>query len=148
MFAKKTKNSATPSIHPNYRFGIVLLAVLICAAIFGISLPGKAGMLSQASPGYAQSANSIFGVEANPLSELGGLNWITQTQTAFVRGPVVFWDEIEITEGTYNWGNLGDVVSELQTAEDQGLAPIVVVTGTPAWAPEIRWLHLRANRSG
>ena len=134
MLRKESNLYSALFANPSHRLGIVLVILVISFAILSVSLSGQAGIFSATSRSYAQASSSIFGVEANPLSVAGGLNWITQTQTAWVRGPVVRWSEIETTQGIYNWSNLGDVILELQAAVSNGFEPIVVVTGTPTWA--------------
>ena len=130
---KSFRIPSKPSSRP-HRLGILLVAVLISFTIFGLSLSRPDGMLAPLEKTFAQASGSVFGIEANPLDASGGLNLITQTQTAWVRGPVVFWNDIETSEGVYNWSNLGEVPSEVQNAVSNGLEPIVVVRGTPSWA--------------
>jgi hypothetical protein len=134
MFKKKFYLLAPIFVHRIQRPGITLMAILICTSIFGLVISKSAGTFTSPGLTYAQASSSIFGVEANPFTPSYGANYITQTQTSWVRGPVVNWNDIETVEGTYNWSNLGDALAEVQLAVSNGIEPIVVVRGTPSWA--------------
>ena len=134
MFKKQTHRLAnffTNRYHPQ---GIILLVILVCGALLGLVFFNAVGIFTPAGLTYAQASSSVFGVEANSFTVADGANYITQTQTSWVRGPVVNWNDIEATEGNYNWSNLGEALSEVQLAVANGIEPLVVVRGTPAWA--------------
>jgi len=134
MLKKNPSHRPSKSIQPIHRFGLLLLALLVCLGIFGNSLFLPSGIVDRTGRSWAQTSESVFGVEANPLDATGGLSLITQTQSAWVRGPDVFWNEIESTPGVYDWTAMTEATAEVQNAVTNGLEPIVVVTGTPAWA--------------
>lgn len=90
---------------------------------------------SLASP--VQPDETHFGLEINQgyVRSLGG-----QAQAAgvsWIRYNGILWSEVEKTPGQRDWAKLAPIEAELRLLGEQGITPIVVVRGTPAWAQTI-----------
>lgn len=78
-----------------------------------------------------------FGLNVANFTTGGGINQALESGATWVRGPVVRWAEVEVVEGVRDWSVLAALDIELDTAHELGLIPILIVTGTPAWAQVI-----------
>jgi hypothetical protein len=79
----------------------------------------------------------IFGAEMEHLTSAGGLDQMASANISWARRNGVLWSSVETTEGTYNWGALASLESELQNASNKGIQVILIVRSTPEWARKI-----------
>lgn len=75
-----------------------------------------------------------FGLNVANFTTGGGINQVVDSGAKWVRGPVVNWAEVETAEGVRDWSVLAALDIEIDTTSEMGLIPILIVTGTPAWA--------------
>lgn len=79
---------------------------------------------------------SIFGIEANSLTDLSVLRKAAETGNYWVRIHAFDWDEIEPTHtepvATYNWAAVDE--TSLRNIANSGMQTIAVVKHTPDWA--------------
>ena len=85
-------------------------------------------------PSPTPLAASIFGLEVNPVSDKGGLALVQETDTSWVRGISISWQEIEPVPGARNWEALASTETEILNAVENGLTPILLVLRAPVWA--------------
>ncbi len=89
-----------------------------------------------ATPGPSPTplADSIFGIEIKPVAVKGGLALINETDTSWVRGISISWQDVEPVPGARNWYVLAGTETEMITAAENGLTPIILLQGAPVWA--------------
>ena len=87
---------------------------------------------------YTHPPLSSAGVEASGsgTSYTGQISRMSQAGAQFTRIAGVWWPDVQATEGVgnYDWSAISWIDSDLAAASAQGLTPILVVRGTPAWA--------------
>lgn len=76
----------------------------------------------------------VFGVETNRGYVSATVTKAAEAKIWWVRYNGILWSEVEATQGTYNWSALADEEEELRTLTANGLAPMVIIRGTPGWA--------------
>jgi len=80
---------------------------------------------------------TLFGAEMDQLTSGGGLDQMAAANISWTRRNAVLWSSVKPTEGTYNWGALSGLESELQNASEKGMRVILIVRSTPQWARKI-----------
>jgi hypothetical protein len=80
---------------------------------------------------------TLFGVQTDYLTSAAGLDQMASANISWARRNGVLWSSVETTEGTYNWGALASLESELQNASNKGIQVILIVRSTPEWARKI-----------
>jgi hypothetical protein len=76
----------------------------------------------------------VFGVEINRSYVSAIASRASEAGVWWVRYNGLLWSEVEATQGVRDWTALANEESELQALATQGLTPMVVIRGTPAWA--------------
>lgn len=66
----------------------------------------------------------------------GGLQWVLETDTRWVRRNGLLWSKVESEQGVYDWNQVATLEQELINAADHGLQVILIVRSTPQWAQE------------
>ncbi len=89
------------------------------------------------SPAPAGGKAAVLGIEVNPgtgsrVAPQGGA-----TDVNWVRYNGVLWHEVEASQGSRNWAALGSVERDLQALSAQGLQPVLIIRGAPAWAQKV-----------
>lgn len=79
---------------------------------------------------------SSFGVDMGAIKASNGLNEMVQAGNYWVRRDGVDWKSVEPNKGDRNWDALANLESELINAQNKGLQPVVIVSGTPTWAQQ------------
>jgi len=73
---------------------------------------------------------TIFGVDGR-----SSLDMIADAQIDWLRVNVQLkWSQIEVTQGSYDWNEAGEVDKILIKAVENGLQPILVIQTSPTWA--------------
>jgi len=80
---------------------------------------------------------TAFGAEIGAMTDANGLGLLADAGSTWIRKPAVQWNEVETTEGVYNWSVLSGLETELANAHSRGMKVILIVRGTPAWAQKI-----------
>ncbi len=78
----------------------------------------------------------FVGVEINRRFVARVLPLLEPVDVSWVRYNAILWAEVEPRRGERNWQALAAVEAELALLRAQGITPIVIVRGTPAWAQE------------
>lgn len=66
----------------------------------------------------------------------GGLQWVLETNTRWVRRNGLLWSKVESTPGVYDWSQVATLEQELINASNHNLLVILIVRSTPQWAQE------------
>ena len=77
-----------------------------------------------------------FGIDFGAIIPENGLNEMVQAGDYWVRRDGVDWASVEPNKGDRNWEVLASLETELLNAQQNGLEPILIVSGTPPWAQE------------
>lgn len=80
---------------------------------------------------------TTFGVEVNKGYVRSSIDKLAQTGASWVRYNGILWHEVEAVEGTPDWSKLEEVEQELLVLNENGLIPMVIIRGTPAWAQQV-----------
>lgn len=80
---------------------------------------------------------TIFGAEVNRGYVDRVVGYAQDAGISWVRYNGILWDEVEQTKGIRNWSNIADVEGELRQLKQAGIAPVVIIRGTPAWAQKV-----------
>ncbi len=81
---------------------------------------------------------SSMGVEMFSITTgRGGLQWVLETNTRWVRRNGLLWSQVEAVEGEYDWDKVKSLEQELINASNYNLQVILIVRSTPPWAQEI-----------
>ncbi len=85
---------------------------------------------------FSPATQSVFGVEVTR----GGVPHIgkraAEANVAWTRYNGIVWSEVEVNEGAPDFSKISSVDAELLELVRQGVRPIVIVRGTPAWAQQ------------
>lgn len=106
---------------------------------------GFAPAASRAAPGeplapaapvalYPQSNSNIFGVEIDFITPEWGSDFVTETETRWVRRNGLVWSAVETSQGARNWTSQAALEAELRTAASRGWQVLLVIRSTPSWA--------------
>lgn len=79
----------------------------------------------------------VFGIETSSLKSGLGLEQLVLAGTSWTRRNGLLWSSVEPIEGSYDWGVLSDLESELQNASSQGIQVVLIVRSAPEWARKI-----------
>lgn len=82
-------------------------------------------------------APSIFGAEISRGRVGSTVARAREARLSWIRYNGILWSEVEATPGARRWDHLAGVEAELRALREQGLTPIVIVRGTPAWAQQL-----------
>lgn len=79
----------------------------------------------------------VFGVEINRGNVAATISQAADAGVYWVRYNGILWHEVEPVQGNFDWGALDSVASEIQMIRANGMEPMVIVRGTPAWAQKV-----------
>ncbi|GAB4428702.1 MAG: hypothetical protein OHK0015_11870 [Chloroflexi bacterium OHK40] len=80
----------------------------------------------------------LLGVEINRGTVGATAGRLPELGSTMVRYNMVDWGVVEATRGTRNWAALAGLEAELAAISATGAAPLVIVSGAPAWAQRER----------
>ncbi len=97
------------------------------------------GLLGSELQGSAAATRppSVFGVEINPGTAGTLAAKAGEASVSWTRYNGILWSQVEATPGNRDWSRLASFEREITSLTAQGLTPIVVVRGTPAWAQKV-----------
>jgi len=78
---------------------------------------------------FGAELNRPLGDQSLDLLKSAGIHWIRRNGVA--------WHKVEPEPGQRNWNKLARFDAELKLAHENGLTPIIIVRGTPAWAQKV-----------
>lgn len=85
--------------------------------------------------GVAPIPPSLFGVDMYQIKSYYGLEKMVEAGAYWVRPRGVYWSEVQPIEGQPpNWSALAELESELQSATENGMQVILLVSSAPDWA--------------
>ena len=133
-----------------FHFGWVLVFVLVLLASQLFSSGSGAGRLNDFSARASEMTGlsaylplvirefpgtpTSFGIDLGAINAGNGSNQMVQAGSDWVRRDGVDWAAVEPNKGDRNWSAIAGLEADLVNAYKSGLTPIVVVSGTPAWA--------------
>lgn len=79
-------------------------------------------------------SEELMGIEFRRLNDL---SMVVGMRAEWFRWNAIIWHRIETEEGIRDWSVLSDLETQLITASEQGVRPILVVRGAPEWAQKI-----------
>lgn len=103
-------------------------------AVLLVLLQAGAGCTPTTAPPAAAPRLGFVGVEINRRFVEQMLPLLEPVDVSWVRYNAILWAEVEAQRGERNWAALAAVEQELGLLRAQGITPIVIVRGTPAWA--------------
>jgi hypothetical protein len=77
---------------------------------------------------------TVYGIQLNAITEAGGLSKVAELKSTWVGEFAILWNNIESTQGVYDWSSLASQERQLKNVVAKGLTPIVNVRFTPTWA--------------
>jgi hypothetical protein len=80
---------------------------------------------------------SIYGADIGAMTDANGLQLMAEVGATWIRRGAVQWNQVEATEGVYDWSKLSGLETELLNAQADHMKIILVVRGTPAWAQKV-----------
>ena len=133
-----------------FHFGWVLVFVLVLLASQLFASGSGAGRLNDFSARASEMTGlsaylplvirefpgtpTAFGIDLGAIKAGNGSNQMVQAGSDWVRRDGVDWAAVEPNKGDRNWSAIAGLEADLVNAYKSGLTPIVVVSGTPAWA--------------
>jgi hypothetical protein len=121
-----------------WRIGALVVLVALLASLY----PPVARSASRA-PIYLPLVGlplptTRFGFDLRTAARDESLPLLTSLRPMLVRAGDVNWSDIEAQRGTYDWSHVAGVEANIRRLRAQGIEPVLIINGSPAWAQSER----------
>lgn len=86
---------------------------------------------------FAENAPSVNSFGADLETSMAYFPALAQTSASWVRGKVIFWNQIEPQRGQIQWALLSEIEQQLIQFQEAGMQTVLQIHGAPEWAQKV-----------